>query len=289
MRYLAAGAILSVLSVGVDGYILQSTLSADTTVTSVPSATGHATEAAFLLDGVQSSGSLRGQAILSVLQQGNRDVYLVDYNQSHFVAKNVIDTVIKTAKQYKKVTLVGLSMGGLLAADTVLEAQRQKLTVEFQMILAGAPTGAGDLKDTRSALLGWYPVGPITSSIMTDLFWLASFKPPNMKDIQPGPDTTALQKNWDVARHYPLNGWAEGIRYIVNHPAFMPGALMHVPTVYLSCKDDDMVKASAYDEWSKAVGGLLPHMTVDSPHVALLEFRERWQAAFTWAFSVLPR
>ncbi len=288
-RYFAAGAIAIAFCMLTDGYILQNIQSENTTVVSIPSQAGHSTEAVFFLDGVQSSSSLRVKAVLPVLQQNGRDVYAFNYDQNLFVAKNVIRTILTTAKQYKKVTLIGISMGGLLAADTVLEAEKQKLPIGFQVILVGAPSGGADLQNSNASIFGWLPVGPVTSAAMTDLFWAFSFKPPSMNSIQPGPDTTTLQQDWDVARHYPLNGWAGEIHYIVNHPAFTSGALAHIPMVYLSCKDDAMVKASSYDEWSKLVGGLLPHMTVDSPHAALLEFPERWQAAFKWAFSILPR
>jgi len=290
-RYFVAAAVTTVMCVMTDGYILESALSADTTVVSIPSQMGHTTEAVILLDGAQSSGSLRGKAILPAIQQDGRnvDVHLIDYNQSHFVAKEVITTVLNIAKRYKRVTLIGLSMGGLLSADIVLEAEKQRLTVELQMILVCAPSGGDDLQDERSSVFGWLPVGPIISAAMTDLFWSISFRPPNLDSIQAGPDTTTLQKNWDVARHYPLNGWAGQVRYIVNHTAFAAGSLAHVHVVYLSCMNDNIVKPSAYDEWSKMAGGLLPHMTVDSPHVALLEFPEKWQSAIKWAFSVLPK
>jgi pimeloyl-ACP methyl ester carboxylesterase len=244
-----------------------------------------------VLTGAQSTGSLLAHELGKCLHWYG-DFVALDYNRHRFDGEGVARDLAHKIRAYDEVTFIGLSMGGLLAHDTIavskaLDANNFTRKKTYRLILVDAPTGLIDLKDQAAKFIAPIPIGPMASAVFTKPFWYFGFKPPKLDEIEAGDNPKVLMKHWELSGSYPIDGWRDEISYIVGHEQPRRDVLAGVPTVILQSSKDVTVLPSFYHNWAEKFDRAPYYMEVESTHIGLLEFPGKWSSAFAWAYERL--
>jgi acetyl esterase/lipase len=227
------------------------------------------TDAVVYFTGAITSGALHSAAIRPVLKQHGR-AFVVEYPrhwQAGFDAATIIPAVYETLLTYRieRVTLVGSSLGGNLAADFIAYNREHGRRFQLQVILHDAPAGAeslyqGDLANKASLI---YP-GPL-GNLASGLFWDRAFQEHPLP-LGPGSDPVLLAVDETVSRNWPLTSYFDQLRYVVRYQLPFPGTYADVPAVIIRSERDDVVRPEAAMAWVGVFGSPL-FLQIDTLHV----------------------
>lgn len=248
------------------------------------------------LDGIQSSGFRPGFGVQNLLLQRG-DLLIINYPLSRgFDSQQVVRNAMEVILKYRQVTLVGVSMGGLLAHDikAAIDAQpdgTRKPTV--RLILVSAPSGAKRLADEKGARLVMRVPAVPTPKWLRRL-WFNEFRGFKLRMPAYANDLTKWEKR-RLENHckrsavYPIGPWLRQLRYIVQHPGPSAKVLRGVPTAFLWSPEDEVVSIDAGDDWKRVVGEASFHErpVPSAAHTDMLEFPAAWTDAFEWALKEL--
>lgn len=233
------------------------------------------------LPGAQASGSTMVVELLPVFRTYG-DTMVVDYNPQRFNVTKVVEAVLQRAPPYRHITLIGASMGGMVASDIIHALPPNK---RVDLILVDAPTGAGDLfQGNLTGIVGDIPFGPMSNHLLARTVWKFVFHPADLSTIHPR-GLKDLHALWASYANYPLSGYADQLAYIAHHPTLTP--LRNVRAVYVKSTRDTVVRQTAYNQWQPFIIGRFPLIRIDSTHISFLDEPDRWEAAFKQAFADL--
>jgi len=246
---------------------------------------GHDTAFVFFT-GTQSSAKALSAPMLTTWGAVG-DVVAVEYPRNRFDDTAIVaDTLNQLcAWGYRKVILSGASLGGLVVADFI-DYNRQKgdqLQI-IAVLMEDVPTGSEDLVQAGGAqFMSWWHAGPLANLVLTRPFWATSFNPPPRNQLGKGVDEGQLRRQYEASKTYPLSGWTDELRYMVNHRAFTPGEYTGISLIILQSDKDEVVKPDAAIKWQSIFGG--GHVIkTDSTHIGFVEYPEVWRTAFVEAF-----
>ena len=240
--------------------------------------------------GVQSSGRAHS-APLRDLWTKHGDVIVVEYNPQRFDGRVTVYDVHSRLIEwgYERALLIGASMGGLLATDLIDLDRATGSHLKFAVMMQDVPQSKSDLRDSAQAdavARMLYP-GPLDNWLFTDLVWHFAFKPPPHYMLGKGVNQGQLAEHYHASSNYPLSGWAGQIRYIVRHRGYERNQYVGIPLVVMQSQNDGVVKPTA-DLWRPIFGGGTVIAVPETTHIGFVEYPQRWQAAFTQGFAVLP-
>lgn len=240
--------------------------------------------------GVGSSGTAHS-APLRDLWSEHGDVIVVEFNKNRFdgpVTAYDTYTLLKDSG-YKRVILDGASKGGLLATDVIDFARDDDSKMQFAVMMQDVPQSEEDLYDRDNAVnvaTFLYP-GPVTSWWATDLFWHFGFKPPARYMLGKGVDDAQLAAHYEASSNYPLSGWADQVRYIVDHRGFERNQYKGIPLIYMQSENDRVVKNTT-TKWKEVFGNITVINVPETTHIGFVEYPDRWRTAFKQGFAALP-
>lgn len=239
--------------------------------------------------GAQSSG-IAHSAPLRDLWSRHGDVIVVEYNRRRFDARATVHDThqLLTDGGYRRVIIIGASMGGLLATDLIDLDRVKGRELAFAVLLQDTPQDIEDLyhKNRTEIFNVWRP-GPVNNLFMTDPFWHYGFNPPPPYMLGSGVDKAQLRAQYSASSSYPLSGWAGQVNYVRSHRGFDRNQYLGVPLVVMQSQNDNVVKPNAH-KWQYVFGGGTVVNVPQTTHIGFVEYPDRWRAAFQDGFAALP-
>ena len=277
-----------VYSLGVDGLLAPIFYSGEhPQISRSPSPAG--TDAVLFLTGTQSDGAALAAPMLSVWKQ-HGDVVIVQYPRESFDAPTIVADIHQQLMKwhYRRVTIIGGSLGGLMAADLVDYDRTHGRNLQFRVVLTGVPAGTDTLFDAATARnLSWFYPGPV-DNLFSPVVWGFSFHPETPSQQGKGVDSRQLKTLHDSATTWPLSGEAAQVRYITGHTIPAAGAYRSIPMVYLQAQLDKVVRPASAEVWLKAFSGSRLIAVPAAWHIDFAEHPQEWAQAFDSAFQAFP-
>ncbi len=230
-----------------------------------------------LLPGIQDIVGLIAQPLLRVCSRHGR-LLPIEYGSEAFDLEKTIDLVDKKTRNYLIVTLIGSSVGAMVAHLVRLKLLERRPGLEVRLIFIDP---LADASDVKNPLIGLAPFIPDWDkwNAFSRLFWIFGFTQPKMEQLNPDPDfLPALRDHWRLQRHYPLRTWLSLATFIVMTPGPQPGSAAGSKLIILRSTRDKFVKPGASSKWCQAAR-LLPDEVireVDSDHGDLLGYSCVW-------------
>lgn len=224
--------------------------------------------AVVFLGGAGASPSAQVAEMLPVLKKrGN--VFVVEYAPLRFTPSVVIDEVLQRVDGYKKVILVGASMGGLLAHDVIHQARKQGETRHFGVVLIDAPTQSSEvnmftgLKSLADLALGSWSNALI--SLPREQTDINTIRPRNVEK---------LHKLWESYDTWATSCWADQGAFIFGHDEL--SRLTNVNWSFVQSEADEFIEPSAYASWVEAQGPMNLHVVPKAKHVSFLDWPDEY-------------
>ncbi|HVQ43981.1 MAG TPA: hypothetical protein VMT30_03375 [Candidatus Saccharimonadia bacterium] len=224
------------------------------------------------------------------------DVLLVEYPHWRFDSARIVSDLNaylehslsrRGPPRYTRLTLMGASLGGLLADDEIRGLNHLAGITRRDLVLVDAPTGGADIISGPQRKAAHVPLGPVFGTVP---FWPINqlvFRPPPALQLGPAASQVQLDALHRQARLYQPSALADQAGYIVHHAPLRPNPARNgVQAIYLRSTHRDTVAATAYDHWRR----IYPHLQlvpVTSGHIDLLGYPNAWMIAFTQALSQL--
>ncbi len=190
----------------------------------------------------------------------------------------------KASKPYRRIVIIGSSMGGLLGYDVVRDLRAKSLTTPIEMVVLDPPTGAADFQfpnNLKAHALRVLPFGPIWNQFnIIDKMFI----PPKEENIESGVDRAELARYVEQGKSHRLSFYRDQLMYIMSHATLKAGSLVGLVdrlTIVRSTRDTDTdtVRASASAAWFAAFPDAVK-IEVDSTHVGFAERPETWRQFF---------
>lgn len=248
-----------------------------------------------LADGVDSIAEIEG-----TLAKPFSRVLRVSYGFWRFVPKNVIDDTARhiglRGSYYDKVTILGSSMGGLLAMHLIAELRTEYdwHPSNLQLIAVDTPTDVKHFAEpgrTTSRILRWVYAGPLVSLIVDPILSRVTV-PPKDENIEAGLDGPYVKRTAKARMaKFHFAAVCDQQRFLCK-PMVGWRALRNVRVVYLACmRNNETVlqpnAEMAFEESAKPFVTYFCEVPVESTHCGYLERPGTWKVAFTRAFEVL--
>lgn len=237
-----------------------------------------------LADGHQSSRPM----VATWLQYG--DVLSVSYTGQRFDADEVVEQIVGyiTTDTHASYTLIGSSMGGLLAVDVIdgLRAADESDKVRStDLIIVDAPSGSRDMLgggNVVAPVLRLLPAGRLANWLLTPLMQ-AMLAPPKHEDMQPGLDSqVVVEQAVAMMRQFPYSVWRDQLAYMASHRPPQAADFASISQVdYLQCdlRNVTVSQPQAAQTW-QAAASWMTVWQVDSPHTAYSELPDLWNQVF---------
>lgn len=236
-----------------------------------------------LVDGDKSSSPVLGHWLL----QG--DVTTVSYDGGSFKAAKVVTIVgmdILLDHRHDRITLIGSSMGGLLAMDIVNWLRRRHYSMSaIDIVFVDAPSGAKDMLgggNIAAPAMRLLPFGRMFSWVARPLMKVM-LVPPRDRNIESHDKESIKRQALANMAGYPLSIWRDQLAYMAGHRPLQSESFEGLGRlVYLRCDRDNetVAQPQAADSWRQASGDRIEVVGVDSTHCGYLERPSTWRTAF---------
>ena len=244
------------------------------------------TDAVVFFNGVQGLALAHSVALRpSWAKHGN--VVVVQYRPNRFEARVTIATAFRwlIRRGYRRVTLIGISMGGLLAADFIDYNKAHGAPLLLRAILEDVPAGVRTLKHFGAAATTFVHTGVI-ANLLVKVFGGVPFTPAPPSQWGTGANPEQVKADNHATATWPLSGLVEQVRYIIDHRLPTAGSYAITPMVYVqSTKDHDVSNDSAY--WG-SVFASHKLVRVVATHSGLTMYPDAYRAGYTRAFGLFP-
>ena len=216
--------------------------------------------------------------VIDVLREQG-DIYFVDYAKELFSAERTTNMVLRKLERllrdYRDVTIVGVSMGGMIAHDALASVDRNDRH-RIRLILVDSPSGASSLGsggNIFAPILRWLPI-PIGRGMLLGSLSAPSAAPKD-HEIQDGLDKEAVKR---VAKQrlsgFRLRVYLEQLRYMASF-RLCPSNFAGLAGVrYIACTKGNVTvkQPRARDAWlAAAPRSATLHYAVEMPHAAFLQ------------------
>jgi hypothetical protein len=245
----------------------------------------HSTRAIVVIDGVQATGMRPGTNITAMLSNYGT-VLSIDFPHGRgFSHTRLVTQIQSEIKSYEHVTFIGVSLGGLIAYDTIVQAKIFGSKSTFDLVLIDTPTGLVDVSNQRARLARYVPAFPTPAWLNRIIF---------KKECPQTEDFDELsRKEWEEhirrSHSYPFGDWIRQIRYLAQHARPVKGFLRGARVVFVKSAVDEIIQPDAYRHWRDVIGDSLPLIPVvgNKAHADLLEWPSCWRKAIETAIKEL--
>lgn len=238
-------------------------------------------------DGVEQSEAIRGV----ILEEG--DLIAVKYSRYRHDAATIVRTAHKWLLDhgYRRVTLVGGSMGGDIVSDFIAYNRAKDSPLHLRAILDDVPAGRNTLFQSLLpvATYAWYPGW--FQNWLTVPFWKVMYSPPAPSQLEAGYNPAQLAAGINTNLHWPLSCYAGEIRYVGKFTPPHAGAYADIPAVIIRSvpgytKGDDVVTSEADTIW-EGVFRTANLVKVDSTHINFAGNPSANRAGYQRAIAIL--
>lgn len=250
---------------------------------------GNGRHLAVVFPGMMQSTQAQFEHIAPVLERYGYDIaYIVPAKELYR-----IETVVEVAlseiqnicmrRNVESVLLVGISMGGVAAAETGLGLSLENFPHPIDLVLDCAPIGRDSLHTPFRRVLSTLtllPTGKL-SNLLPLVRWMSVA--PQEKRFEPGVNRARLMEIFEESRKTKVTRWLSELASFLRGPLFKPRLLdcfrraWFIDAVY----DDDTVDNDyAYAAWKSALDGKLERIKVHAAHVAMHEAPVAYRMAY---------
>ena len=212
------------------------------------------------------------------------DVLIVETGTERFVESTIIDQVIhfislqqEGEPHYKKVTIIGASIGGKVAYRIQRKVDRHKPYVnlpEVRVVYVDALLNASFLKVWAAKLSGYLPFGPIFNLFSRPVIkW--PYVMPEWDELGEGHDRGLIEANLDAIFNMKLSVLSDQLRCLIDGRLPRANESEQLKAAYIRSGRDDAIKQpEALEAFQRAYGGNLEVFEVpESTHIGIfLEF-----------------
>ena len=237
-------------------------------------------------NGIQGSGLTHSVAIRHTWSRYG-SVAVVEYARYRFSASDTVRTTFNwlIARHARRVTVIGVSMGGLLALDLLDMSRIHHSGLILRLILQDVPAGATSLKQPGAELTRVLHPGWLLNLVSPQIWSL--FGTPTSTALR-GSGANAVQINADDhdTLTWPVSCFTQQLRYIITRALPAPGAYADIPMVYVqSTLDSTVSNDSTY--WLSVFGS---HRLVNvvGTHSGLVAYPDAYRAGYIRAFGLFP-
>ena len=196
-----------------------------------------------------------------------------------YIARQLADMIVERAPHYKRLNIIGSSMGGLLAVDALAELSDLSLAPKIRPILVDSPFGASDLMsggNIAAPVLRWTRLGQLP---LLQRFPIKG-GPPKPHEVQADLDFDEVKRVMMARMEgFTFGTWAQDMAYM--DWRFPAAALLFMSdTRYVRCTlGNETVRETAVRGWMGAVPGMKLY-EVASPHCGYAQQPEEFIRAF---------
>jgi pimeloyl-ACP methyl ester carboxylesterase len=237
-------------------------------------------------NGLQGSGLAHSVALRQTwAHYGNVDI--VEYPRNRFDAGTVATTTFRwlIATHVHRATLIGVSMGGLLALDLIDLNRSHGSPLQLRVILEDVPAGAGSLLLPGSQACYVVHVGAL-ANLVTPYVWDLFFQHQPKRTWGAGAIAAQVNADEHVSATWPLSSFTEQVHYIISHPLPAPSQYAFVPMVYIQSTLDKLVRNDSTYWLSVFASHQL--VSVAATHSGLVTYPDAYQVGYTQAFGLFP-
>jgi pimeloyl-ACP methyl ester carboxylesterase len=205
--------------------------------------------AVVFLTGTQSSGLTHSSDIQQAFWKLGSFV-VVEYNPEAFDMQTVIETLLSELHKrgFTEIYLFGSSLGGLVGLNIVARNHKTHEIIILGTLLSNVPRGLVDLFDQRAKVIAKIRrVGPLGNRLLGPIMGLMFNPPPP----GPGANLSLLRRHHQASKAWPVSGWIDEVRTIVNQRDFQPEELRPVHAVLIVAAGDNVVKPEATEHWQQ--------------------------------------
>lgn len=225
------------------------------------------------------------QQVKRVLQ-GKGNYFEFIYSQTAFDEKVATDYILDTLQSYPDVTFFTLSMGGMLAHDTIHKAKQRGSKQRFKLIMVDSPASGDDVR--------MHPLPPLDWALKKGacLWWGVGsnlvLSPPvpkgDLSQIHPK-NPAEVQALWAKYGEYAWSGAAAQGCYVFTHEPLRP--LIGVPAAYIRSAKDTFVLDSGLEGWRSVVDLTGRVLYVAGGHISLMDEPLHYETATQAAFELV--
>ena len=196
-----------------------------------------------------------------------------------YIARQLADMIDDGARRYRRVNIIGSSMGGLLAVDALARLTDPSLAPMIRSILVDSPFGARDLMsggNIAAPVLRWMRLGQLP---LLQRFPIKG-GPPKPHEVQDGLDFEEVKRVMMARMEgFTFGTWAQDMAYM--DWRFPAAALPFMSDAwYVPCTlGNETVRDTAVGGWTDAVPGLKVRPVV-SPHCGYAQQPQAFIEAF---------